>query len=149
MADLVVAHEITHLFHEIDPVTWASEFPEDWVMELFANLGMYGFVAEHEPQMLPLLTTLTAAARAAGTEPWPLHRLADMGLSMQASVPNYVWYQYMLIGFAESIWITGGADSVRAYQRRLGDPQLTNEQIIQRLTELDPSVAEAVRAWPA
>ncbi|CRK57626.1 hypothetical protein [Alloactinosynnema sp. L-07] len=148
MADLVAVHELTHLFHEIHPVTWASEFPADWVMELFANIGMHGYVATHEPQLLPLPVTLAAAARAAGAQPWPLRELAAMGASMQTSVPNYVWFEFMLIGFAESIWNTGGIDAMLAFQQTLGQPTLSPEAVVHRLTAIDPAVAEAVRAWP-
>ncbi len=63
LADLIVTHELTHLFHEIDPDTWASEFPADWLMELFANIGMHGYLAVHEPQHLVLLSTMAAATR--------------------------------------------------------------------------------------
>lgn len=34
VADLIITREATHLFHEIHPVTFASEFPSTWVMEL-------------------------------------------------------------------------------------------------------------------
>lgn len=149
MADLVAVHELTHLFHEIHPVTWASEFPADWVMELFANIGMHGYVATHEAEHLPLLTTLTAAAQAAGPTPWPIRQLAAMGQSMQAGVANYVWFEYMLIGFAESIWNAGGIDAMRAFQQTLGDPTLTADAVVQRLAAIEPAVANAVRAWPA
>lgn len=63
--DLIVTHEATHLFHEIDPVTWASEFPDDWVMELFANIGMHGYLATHEPDQLPLLSVMADATKGA------------------------------------------------------------------------------------
>lgn len=149
MADLVAVHELTHLFHEIHPVTWASEFPADWVMELFANIGMHGYVVTHEPERLPLLATLTAAARAAGPKPWPFNELAAMGQSMQASVSNYVWFEFMLIGFAESIWNSGGVDAMVAFQQTLGEPTLSPDAVVQRLAAIDPAVADAVRAWPA
>ena len=89
MADLVAVHELTHLFHDIHPVTWASEFPEIWVMELFANLGMYGYVATHHPEHLPLLHSLTGATLAAGTAPWRFTALDAMGDSMRGRVEHY------------------------------------------------------------
>ena len=149
LADLVVTHEITHLFHEIDPVTWASEFPEDWVMELFANLGMWGYLAEVEPDDLILLSTMVSAARAVGPHPWPMRELGLMGQSMQASTSNYVWYEFMLIGLAQSIWETGGAETLPVFQRTLGDPTLDRATVVDRLRQLDPAVADAVRDWPS
>jgi hypothetical protein len=148
LADLIVVHELTHLFHEIDPVTWASEFPADWVMELFANIGMHGYLAVQEPGLLTLLSTMARATRAAGPDPWPMTNLDAMGQSMQASTINYVWYEFMLVGFAESIWNTGGADAMVAFQRTLGDPSLRPDEVLDRLDAIDAAVAEAVRSWP-
>jgi len=149
IADLIITHEATHLFHDIHPVTWASEFPDDWVMELFANLGMHGYLATHEPDQLRLLTIMVEATIEAGNGVWDLQDLALMGQSMQTSVTNYVWYQFRLIRLAEQLWTAGGEDGFRDYQRLLGHPELTQDQVLDRLSELEPTVADAVRRWPA
>ena len=149
IADLIITHESTHLFHEIDPVTWASEFPADWVMELFANLGMHGFLATHEPDQLRLLATMADATNDAGHEIWDLQDLALMGQSMQpGTVTNYVWYEFRLIRLAEQLWTASGEDGLREYQRLLGHPDLTHDQVVDRLAHLEPAVADAVRRWP-
>ena len=88
IADLIITHEATHLFHEIHPDTWASEFPADWVMELFANLGMHGYLATHEPDQLRLLATMAEATIDAGHDIWDLQDLALMGQSMQPASPT-------------------------------------------------------------
>lgn len=149
IADLIITHEATHLFHEIHPVTWASEFPSDWVMELFANFGMHGYLATHEPDRLRLLTAMAEATVDAGHDIWDLQDLALMGASMQASVTNYVWYEFRLIRFAEQLWNTNGEDGLRDYQRLLGHPELSHDQVVDRLSRLDPAVADAVQRWPA
>lgn len=149
IADLIITHEATHLFHEIHPVTWASEFPADWVMELFANLGMHGYLATHEPHQLRLLATMAEATIDARNGIWDLHDLALMGQSMQTSVTNYIWYEFRLIRLAEQLWTTTGQDGLRDYQRLLGHPELTHDQVVDRLSRLEPEVADAVRRWPA
>lgn len=149
IADLIITHEATHLFHEIHPVTWASEFPADWVMELFANLGMHGYLATHEPDQLRLLATMADASIDAGHEIWDLQDLTLMGESMQTSVTNYVWYEFRLIRLAEQLWAAGGEDGLRDYQRLLGNAELTHDQVVDRLDQLDPAAADAVRRWPA
>jgi len=149
IADLIITHEATHLFHQIDPVTWASEFPSDWVMELFANLGMYGYLATHEPDQLRLLTAIVDATIDAGHDIWNLQDLARMGQSMQTSVTNYVWYEFRLIRYAEQLWNACGEGVLRDYHRLLGHPELSHSKIVARLSQLDPAVAEAVRRWPA
>ena len=148
IADLIITHEATHLFHQIDPVTWASEFPSDWVMELFANLGMHGYLATHEPEKLGLLAVMAEATVDAGNGIWGMQHLSLMGQSMQASVTNYVWYEFRLIRLAEQLWVAGGEDSLRDYQRLLGHPDLPNDQVIERLSTLEPAVADAIRRWP-
>ena len=149
LADLIITHEATHLFHEIHPDTWASEFPFDWVAELFANLGMHGYLATHEPDQLRLLRTMADATIDAGHEIWGMRDLALMVESMQASVTNYVWYEFRLIRLAERLWTAGGEDGLRDYQRLLGHPDLTHHQVVDRLSRLEPEVADAVRRWPA
>lgn len=149
IADLIITHEATHLFHEIHPVTWASEFPADWVMGLFANLGMHGYLATHEPDQLRLLATMAEATIDARNGIWNLHDLALMGQSMQTSVTNYIWYEFRLIRLAEQLWTATGQDGLRDYQRLLGHPELTHDQVVDRLSRLEPEVADAVRRWPA
>jgi hypothetical protein len=148
IADLIITHEATHLFHEIHPETWASEFPADWVMELFANLGMHGYLATHEPEQLRLLTTMAEATIDAGHDIWDLQDLALMGQSMQTSVTNYVWYEFRLIRLAEELWTAGGEQGICDYQRLLGDPELEPRQVVERPSQLEPAVADAVRRWP-
>lgn len=148
LADLIVTHEASHLFHEIDPVTWASEFPADWVMELFANIGMHGYLATHEPDQLPLLSVMADATVAAGPEPWALQDLSLMGQAMQVSTTNYVWYEFLLIRLAAEIWDTGGADAMRDYHRQLGHRNLPPDQVIARLAGIAPAVADALGTWP-
>lgn len=148
IADLIITHEATHLFHQIDPVTWASEFPADWVMELFANLGMHGYLATHEPDRLRLLAVMAQATLDAGQGIWGMQDLPLMGQSMGASVTNYVWYEFRLIRLAAQLWAVGGEDSLQDYQRLLGHPDLSHDQVVERLSTLEPAVADAIRRWP-
>ena len=148
LADLVITHELTHLFHEIDPETWASEFPADWVMELFANIGMWGYVAEREADRLTLLSTMVDAAREVDPASWPMRDLPHMGQSMQVSIPSYVWYEFRLIELAASIWNGGGTEAMLTFQRMLGDPALDPDTVVERLSRIDGPSAAAVRVWP-
>jgi hypothetical protein len=150
IADLLVTHEATHLCHEIDPVTWASEFPSLWVAELFANLGMHGYLATHEPEQLPLLAAMSGATLDAGHEIWDVQELELMGESIEAAgITAYVWFEFRLIHLAEQLWGAGGQGALRDYQRLLGHPELTHAQVLDRLSQLEPEVADAVRRWPA
>ena len=53
-ADLIAVHELGHLFHEQVPFA----FPRLWLMELFANLCVHAYLAEKEPERVPLWTVL-------------------------------------------------------------------------------------------
>jgi len=148
LADLIITHEATHLFHEIHPVTWASEFPADWVMELFANLGMHGYLASHAPEQLRLVTVMVDATIDAGNDLWRLQDLDLMGQSMHVSVPNYVWYEFRLLNLAGQLWDATGELGLRDYQRMLGDPELSHRETEAALAKLEPAVADAVHRWP-
>lgn len=76
-------------------------------------------------------------------------RSSDAAPEAVAGIPSSVWFEYMLIGFAESIWNTGGIDAMVAFQQTLGEPTLSPDAVVQRLAAIDPAVASAVRAWPA
>lgn len=60
-ADLVVAHELTHLFHDFDEATGQTDFPRLWVAELFPNVALHGYISEVEPQQLGTLETVCEA----------------------------------------------------------------------------------------
>ncbi|GAB3861976.1 hypothetical protein GCM10028801_26760 [Nocardioides maradonensis] len=150
IADLLVTHEATHLCHEIDPVTGGSEFPSLWLAELFANLGMHGYLASHEPDQLTLLAAMAAATLDAGYEVWRVTDLELMGPSIEmAGVTNYVWYEFRLIHLAGQLWDAVGTSSLRSFHQLLGHPELTPEQVVERLSRLEPAVAGAIRRWPA
>ncbi|TDO44519.1 hypothetical protein EV643_11517 [Kribbella sp. VKM Ac-2527] len=118
-------------------------------MELFANLGMHGYLATHEPDQLRLLAAMVEATLDAGSDIWDLQDLSLMGESMRSSVTNYVWYEFRLIRFAEQLWNTGGEEGLLAYQRLLGHPDLSPDQVINLMSQLDPAVADAIRRWPS
>ncbi len=149
LADLILTHEATHVFHDIHPVTETSEFPALWVMELFANLGMHGYLATHEPEQLRRLAVVAEATIDAGHEVWAVQDLSLMGESLSDGVTNYLWYEFRLISLAAQLWDAGGADGLRDYQRLLGHPDLSPGDVIDRFDQIAPAVAAAIRRWPA
>jgi hypothetical protein len=63
-ADLIVVHELAHLFHEQVPFA----FPRLWLDELFANLCVHTYIAEREPEQLPVWTALPERMMAVPTD---------------------------------------------------------------------------------
>ena len=147
-ADLVVAHELTHLFHDFDEATGETDFPRLWLAELFANIGFYGYIADNEPEQLPALETICELSRAAGPDPWPVQELNHMGDGLADGPANYIWFEFLLILIAKRIWQTGAASALVDFRTRLRSPALTDAEILERLDEIHPDVAKAVQRWP-
>ncbi len=148
-ADLVIAHELTHLFHEFDEATGDTDFPRLWLAELFANIGLYGYVAEIEPDQLPVLETICELSAAAGSQLWPVRALNRMGDGLADGPLNYIWFEFLLILIAKRIWHAGGADAVTAFRDTLRDPAVSDDQILERLADIDPDIAVAAQQWPS
>lgn len=148
LADLIAIHETGHFFHQIDPHSYASEFPENWVMELFANLAMYGYLASQQPDRLPVLLALVPATSKVPASTWPFQALASMTESTHVDVSNYVWYQFRLIALAQQLWDACGPGVLGIFQQSLGHPELTPDEVVRRLAEIAPDVADAVKRWP-
>ena len=148
-ADLVIAHELTHLFHDFDEATGETDFPRLWLAELFANIGLYGYVAEREPDQLAVLETICELSVAAGPELWPVRALNRMGDGLTEGPLNYIWFEFLLILVARRIWQAGAADAFTAFRDTLRDRTLSDERILARLANIHPDVAAAAQRWPA
>jgi hypothetical protein len=147
-ADLVIAHELTHLYHEFDEGTGETDFSRLWLAELFANIGFYGYITENEPDQLAVLETICELSAAAGPELWSVRGLDRMADGLAAGPHNYIWFEFLLILIAKRIWHCGAADAFVAFRRRLRSPALTDGEILERLSDLCPEAAVAVQRWP-
>jgi hypothetical protein len=147
-ADLVVAHELTHLFHGYDEQTGLTDFPRPWLAELFANVGLHGHVATGEPDRLPALETICRLTWDAPAGRWPERSLDRIGASLAAGPLNYVWFQLRLLVVAGAIWRSGGAAALRAFRDTLRGAVLTDEEITSRIQDIAPEAAQALRDWP-
>lgn len=148
-ADLVIAHELTHLYHEFDEGTGETDFPRLWLAELFANIGFYGYVAENEPEQLPVLETICELSALAGPEVWPVRQLNRMEDGLAAGPLNYIWFEFLLILIAKHLWDHNGADGFITFRDRLRAPTLTDDEILERLNELDAEAGAKVQRWPS
>ena len=147
-ADLVIAHELTHLFHEFDEASGDTDFPRLWLAELFANIGFYGYVAEIEPDQLPVLEAICELSAAAGSQLWPVRALNRMGDGLAEGPLNYIWFEFLLILIAKRL-APGAADAFTAFRDTLRDATLSDDQILDRLADIDPNIAVAAQQWPS
>jgi hypothetical protein len=148
-ADLIVAHELAHLFHDYDEATGLTDFPRLWACELFANIAMHGYITETEPKQLPALEAICELTWQAPAARWPVRELHRMEHSLATGPLNYVWFQLRLLVIAKLIWQSGGATSLRAYRNALRRRTLTDDQIIETINAVAPDAAQALRHWPA
>ncbi|MBA2634430.1 MAG: hypothetical protein H0U86_15760 [Chloroflexi bacterium] len=150
-ADLVVVHEIVHLFHHVDATSGATDFPSLWLSELFANLGTYGYLAENEPGALPTLMTIAEASAEVDVARLPVHALADMerAFEHENGAEVYGWYQLRLITWAERIWNAGGPGVLRAFSDEMRSPEMPASEIEAALSRVHPAAAQILGDWPA
>ena len=148
-ADLVLAHELTHLFHEFDEASGRTDFPRRWVAELFANIGFHGYLADVEPDQLPVLETVCQLTWEAPSERWPVRELDRMQEGFADGPLNYLWFEFRLLVVAKTIWQAGGATALRAYRDTLRQQRLTDSQIIDAINAIAPDAAQALGDWPA
>ncbi|MGW1530368.1 hypothetical protein [Streptomyces sp. NPDC002159] len=146
-ADLLVSHELSHLTHlEAD---WESEpSVAFWLSELAANLGLHGYVHEVEPEHAATLETAFEVTWAAPNGHWRVRDLLAMEDSLNGDGSNYVWFEFGLQVLAKRLWQTTGVMALQRVVAALRGPSLGFDQVVELLTELDPSVSAAVLFWP-
>jgi hypothetical protein len=146
-ADLVVAHELAHLFHEFDEGTGRTDFPQPWVAELFANIGFHGYVADVEPNELQVLQTICDLTWRAPSARWRVRELARMD-GLADGPLNYLWFEFRLLVTARSIWDSGGARALREFHRTLRQSDLSDDQIFAAIHAVAPEAERGLRMWP-
>jgi hypothetical protein len=141
-ADLLVVHELAHAFH--DGVPFA--FPRSWLMELFADMALYAFVAAEEPDRRLHLETLPQVA----LEHSLITPVARDLSYFEAFYPyieplTYVWYQFRFTMMAKGVIDAAGPDILR----RLWDAfSLSDEQLARVLgDQVHPQAGQWLASW--
>jgi hypothetical protein len=136
--DLLALHELAHAYH----MQRGWSFQELWMGELFCNLALQGYVADHEPAARPALETLPTAAHH-----MPLDAQGVTGIdAMSAENPlTYVWYEFRLQVAAIRLWDAGGPGLLREFYEQQALAAQDDQPAASRL----PAAIESVRtAWP-
>ena len=141
-ADLLIVHELAHAFHDGVPFV----FPRSWLMELFANMALYVFVAAKEPDQRLYLETLPRVA----LEHRLLKPVARDLRYFEAFYPyieplTYMWYQFRLTMMAKDLVDAAGPNVLR----RLWDAfALSDEQLAGVLTgRVHPAAGQWLASW--
>jgi hypothetical protein len=140
--DTLVVHELAHAFHDGVPFG----FPRSWLMELFADMALYAFMAFQEADRLPYLETLPRVALDHGLLQPETRDLR----SFEARYPHlepltYVWYQFRFTMMAKAVVDEAGPQALH----RLWDTfALTDERLASVLREqVHPAAGEWLTGW--
>jgi hypothetical protein len=128
--DLLALHELGHAFHEQAGLT----MPRLWIQELFSNLMLHTYIAENEPEKLPVLEVFPETVVAAGTLGFEFTTLADFEKRYSNMEPrNFAWYQCKLHVAAKRIYDDGGEraliklwQGLRENKEKMTDAQLAD-----------------------
>ncbi len=147
--DWWVVHDLGHAFH-IQVPYW---FPRVWLMEFFADLCLYTYVATYEPAHLPALETLPRLLSQLPASHFRYHTLHDFDTEyVNMELENYLWYHshffacarraYAAAGVAvlHRLWKTFVAASVQA---------VPDSQLAALLQQAQADVARMMVEWPA
>ena len=147
-ADLLVVHELAHAWH--DGVPFA--FPRSWLMELFANMALYAYVAAEEPGRRLHFETLPRVALEHGLLK-PVARDLRYFEALYPSIEplTYVWYQFRFTMMAKGLVDAGGPDvlrrsGTRSPSRTSALPACSARSTRQRATGSPRGRREAVRS---
>jgi hypothetical protein len=121
-------------------------------MELFANFCAHAYVAEREPELVPLWTLLPERMMALPADRVRHRSLGDFErLYVGVGAENYVWYQFRLAVAAREIHDAAGADALRRLYRtfRTHENGLTDRQLSALLeVRVHPTAARIMGTWP-
>jgi hypothetical protein len=156
-ADLVVSHELAHLADRPGHLDtdgeergWGAVPRVLWFVELFANLGLQGYVSDCEPGELRRLETLFEVIGGTPATMWPINALNAMYDSLTApgaDGSNYCWYEFRLQLVAKRLWETGGVAGFKSMHTVLHGPPLTDDELVEVIAGIDKLVADDVREW--
>jgi hypothetical protein len=141
-ADMLVVHELAHAFHDGLPF----QFPRCWLMELFADMALYAFVAAEEPARRPYLETLPRVALEHGLLKPVMRDLRSFEAFYPYIEPlSYVWYQFRFTMMAKDLIDAQGTDTLR----RLWDAfALSDTQLADTLgNQVHPVAGQWLAAW--
>lgn len=148
--DLLAIHELGHAFH----FQAAINMQRKWMGELFVNILLHTYIAEKEPELLPVLTIFPQMVIAGGTRGLLYTSLKDVHEKYeeigQKHPNNYGWYQCRWHSAAGSIYDAAGKqvgrklwDALKGQKETLSDTTLV--ELLDR--SADKNIADMIRNW--
>lgn len=147
--DLLALHEMGHSYTS----QAGLKMHRYWMGELFVNIMLHTYIAEKQPELLPVLETFPNMVTGMGTAEFKFTSLKDfeeLYPSLGMGPKNYGWYQSMLHSAAKDIYHRGGEIVLKKLWNALEKHQkeMTDEEFIDMLyKEVHPSVANVYLNW--
>jgi hypothetical protein len=147
---LWITHDLGHAFH-LHAEYW---FPRRWLMEYFADLCSYTYIATAEPEQLPALEALPRALCAVDARHLPYHTWRDFETlygDPNFSLENYLWYHGSLFETAKQAYRNSGIQAlVRLWQGCMlaNVREISDDQLAILLQQIQPELAQMLHAWP-
>ena len=100
-----IVHDLGHTFH----AHLSYWFPRKWLMELFADLCLYTYVAANEPDYLPRLETVLRLLHQLPAAHFRYHTLHDFDTQyLDMELVNYLWYHGHFFACAKPLVVVSG-----------------------------------------
>lgn len=148
--DMLAIHELGHAFH----IQGGLTMQRNWMGELFCNIFLHTYVAEHEPASLPALTVFPNMVVAAGAKEYKYTHLLDIEERYdeigQQHPKNYGWFQCRWHAGAGKIYDAGGKDvSVKLWKALHEQKEALNHNELISFFEknVHKSLADFIRNW--
>jgi len=148
--DLVAVHELGHAYHIQNQVNMQRK----WLQELFANLVMYSYTAEMEPDYLPVIDVFSTMVVEGGAEKLEFRSLQDFENNYEKianqAPQNYGWYQSKLNLIAKDIYEQNGITSIKSLWQQLKNEEnkLNEDQLNELLINTwGQSLANEIINW--
>jgi hypothetical protein len=147
--DLLALHEMGHSY----TAQAGLKMHRNWMGELFVNIMLHTYVAERQPELLPVLETFPNMVVGAGHGEYKFTSLEDFEKlypTMGMGPKNYGWYQCKLHSAAKDIYNVGGKTVLKKLWTALKKHQekMTDEEFTSMLKkEVHTSVADVYVKW--
>jgi hypothetical protein len=138
--DLWIAHDLGHAFH-LQRSYW---FPRRWLMELFADLCLYTYVATEEPNHLSALETFPRVMTEMQAGALNVQVLQDFETRyLDMPLETYLWYHGHFFEQAKQIYTAVGVSALQNMWHLFvasNVQDIPDEDIIAMLKRIQPNI---------
>jgi len=146
--ELWMIHDLGHACH-LHHAYW---FPRKWLMELFATLCLFTYIADQEPDLLLRAETFMLVLHDLPAQMVDYPRLAEFEERYNTlPLDNYLWFSGHFMQLAHDLYAQfGSAALVRMWQMfvlgKIAD--VSDLELKQRMIRTDPALAAMLIALP-